>query len=143
MVAYQQVMAQVVERLNQTFWERFAVETTHLQALPTYRDPDYEVLTVNVTTYSTLNMRCITYTVPTRLKGETLTMPLYHDRLLGFGGSVQVVALARLHVPGNHAIRRARRINYRHVMESLRRKPQAFLSCLWQQDSFPSDNYRQ
>jgi len=140
---YQQFIAQVVERLNQTCWERFEQEKAHLSALPTYRYPDYEVLTVKVSTHSTINVRCITYTVPSRLKGETLTIHLHHDRLLGFIGRVQVIALARIHVPGGHAIRRARSVNYRHVIDSLRLKPRAFLSCIWQQDLLPDDNYRQ
>jgi hypothetical protein len=29
------------------------------------------------------------------------------------------------------------------VIESLRRKPRAFLSCIWQQDLLPDDHYRQ
>ena len=140
---YQQFIEQVVERLNQTCLERFEVEKAHLSALPAYRYPDYEVLTVKVTTHSTINVRCITYTVPSRLKGETLTIHFHHDRLLGFVGRVQVIALARLHVPGGNAIRRARSVNYRHVIDSLRLKPRAFLSCIWQQDLLPDDNYRQ
>lgn len=140
---YQQFIEQVVERLNQTCWERFEQEKAYLSALPAYRDPDYEVLTVKVSTHSTINIRCITYTVPSRLKGETLTIHLHHDRLLGFVGRVQVIELARIHVPGGNAIRRARSVNYRHVIDSLRLKPRAFLSCIWQQDLLPDDNYRQ
>jgi hypothetical protein len=140
---YQQFIEQVVERLNQTCLERFEVEKAHLSALPAYRYPDYEVLTVKVTTHSTINVRCITYTVPSHLKGETLTIHLHHDRLRGVVGRVQVIALARLHVPGGNAIRRARSVNYRHVIDSLRLKPRAFLSCIWQQDLLPDDHYRQ
>ncbi|NJP09401.1 MAG: transposase family protein [Leptolyngbyaceae cyanobacterium RU_5_1] len=141
--AYQQFIEQVVERLNQTCWERFEVEKAHLSALPADRYPDYEVLTVKVSTHSTINVRCITYTVPSRLKGETLPIHLHHDRLLGFVGRPQVIALGRVHVPGSHAIRRARSVNDRHVIDSLRLKPRAFLSCIWQQDLLPDDNYRQ
>jgi hypothetical protein len=140
---YQQFIEQVTERLNQTCWERFEVEKAHLSALPAYRYPDYEVLSAKVTTHSTINVRCITYTVPSRLKGETLTIHLHHDRLIGFVGRAQVIELARIHVPGGNAIRRARSVNYRHVIDSLRLKPRAFLSCIWQQDLLPDDNYRQ
>lgn len=141
--AYQQFIEQVVERLNQRNQERFEIEKTHLQPLPPYRYPDYEVLTVKVTSHSTINVRCITYTVPSRLKGETVTIHLHHDRLVGFIGRTEVIQLVRLHVPGSNAIRRARSVNYRHVIDSLRLKPRAFLSCVWQQDLLPDDNYRQ
>jgi hypothetical protein len=142
-VAYQQFIEQTVRRINQTCQERFAVEQPQLQGLPAYRYPDYEVLTVKVTTRSTINVRCITYTVPFRLIGQTLTMHLHHDRLIAFVGREQLLQLERLHVPGSKAIRRSRSVNYRHVIDSLRRKPRAFLSCIWQQDLLPDDNYRQ
>jgi hypothetical protein len=141
--AYQQFIEQVVERLNQNCQERFEQERQHLQDLPAYRYPDYEVLAVKVTTRSTINIRCITYTVPSRLIGQTLTVHLYHDRLVGFVGREPVIHLTRIHVPGSHPIRRARSVNYRHVIGSLRQKPRAFLSCIWQQDLLPDDNYRQ
>ena len=38
--------------------------------------------------------------------------------------------------------RRARCINYRHVIEGLRRKPRAFLYCTWRDDLLPNDHYR-
>jgi hypothetical protein len=81
-----------------------------------------------VATRSTINVRCITYTVPSRLIGQTLTIHLRHDRLDGFLGREAVIQLVWIHVPGSNPIRRARSVNYRHVIESLRRKPQAFLS---------------
>ena len=140
---YQQFIEQVVERLNHSCQERFEQERHHLQALPAYRYPDYDVLTVKVTTRSTITVRCITYTVPSRLIGQTLTIHLHHDRLDGFLGREAVIQLVRIHVPGSNPIRRARSVNYRHVIESLRRKPRAFLSCIWQQDLLPDDHYRQ
>jgi hypothetical protein len=141
--AYQQFIAIVVASLNQRCHDRFDAERVHLQALPTNRYPDYELLSVKVTTHSTITVRCVTYTVPSRLIGHTLTLQLYHDRLVGLLGSQAVVTLPRLRTPKGQQSRRVRSINYRHVVESLRRKPRAFLSCLWQQDLLPDDNYRQ
>jgi hypothetical protein len=139
---YQALIEQVVERLNQNGQQRFAVEQQHLRPLPNYRYPDYEVLTVKVTTRSTINLRCITYTVPSRLIGHTLTIHLHHDRLVGFVGHQRVIQLERIHVPAHQPLRRARHVNYRHVIDSLRLKPRAFLSCTWQQELLPDDNYR-
>ncbi len=56
---------------------------------------------------------------------------------------MQVVELARIHVPNTSQLRRARCVNYRHVIDTLRLKPRAFLYCSWQQDLLPNDNYRQ
>lgn len=36
-----------------------------------------------------------------------------------------------------------RSINYRHLVESFRRKPRAFLHCDWQEDVLPSEQWQQ
>jgi hypothetical protein len=140
---YQHFIQQVVDRLNALCHDRFIAERPHLQALPPYRYADYEVLSVKVTTRSTITVRCITYTVPSRLIGQRLTVHLHHDRLEGFIGRDPVVSLARIHVPKESPKRRARSVNYRHVIDSLRFKPRAFLHCTWQQDLLPTEEYRQ
>ena len=81
--------------------------------------------------------------MPSQLIGQRLTIHLYHDQLIGFVGTVQVVELPRIHVPSSSQLRRARCVNYCHVIDSLRRKPRAFLHCSWQQELLPNDNYRQ
>ena len=77
--------------------------------------------------------------MPSRLVGQRLTIHLYHDELVGFVGTTTVMTLPRLHVHGSEQIRRARSINYRHLVESLRRKPRAFLHCDWQDDLLPNE----
>jgi hypothetical protein len=140
--AYQQFIDVEVAKLNARCSVKFALEQQHLQALPQYRYTDYEELTVRVTCFSSINVRAVIYSVPSRLIGLKLTLHLYHDRLVGFLGSQQVLTLERVHVPGSNAIRRARSIDYRHLVESLRRKPRAFLNCTWQQDLLPNDEWR-
>jgi hypothetical protein len=139
---YQAFIAGVITKLNAKCAQKFALEKPCLQALPRYRTADYEVLSAKVSSHSTISIRCMLYTVPSRLIGHSLTVHLYHDRLVGFVGTTQVVELPRLHVSGSEAIRRARSINYRHVVESLRRKPRAFLYCDWQNDLLPDDDWR-
>ena len=39
--------------------------------------------------------------------------------------------------------RRGRCIDYRHVIEGLRKKPRAFLYCNWQSDLLPTVEFRQ
>ena len=80
--------------------------------------------------------------MPSRLVGQRLTLHLYHDHIVGFLGTTQVLELPRVHVPGNEKIRRARCVNYRHVIDSLRRKPRAFLYCQWQQELLPNEEWR-
>jgi hypothetical protein len=139
---YQAFIETVITKLNAKCAQKFEVEKPFLQALPRYRTADYEVLSAKVSSHSTISIRCILYTVPSRLIGHGLTVHLYHDRLVGFVGTTQVVELPRLHLSGSEAIRRARSINYRHVVESLRRKPRAFLYCDWQNDLLPDEDWR-
>jgi len=102
---------------------------------------DYEVLTARVSSRSTLEVRCILYTVPSRLIGRQLELHLYHDRICGYLEGQWVVELPRIRVTAKDK-RRARCINYRHVIEGLRRKPRAFLYCTWQLELLPNDHYR-
>ena len=141
--AYQAFIEGVVAKLNAKCAEAFAAEQPHLQALPPYRYADYDTVTVRVSCHSTISVRCVLYSVPSRLVGRTLTMHLYHDRLVGYQGQTAVVELPRIRVPSSAKTRRARCINYRHVIDSLRRKPRAFLDCTWQQELLPNDHWRQ
>lgn len=140
---YQQFIEQVIAKLNAKCQKKFALELPTLQPLPKYRTPDYEIRSAKVSCNSTIAVRCVLYTVPSRLIGHRLKLHLYHDRLVGFLGTTPVVELARVHVHGSGKKRRARSIDYKHVAESLRRKPHAFLYCQWQADLLPNLQWHQ
>jgi hypothetical protein len=125
---YQAVIDGAVERLNLQCQQKFEIEKPHLQPLPKYRVADYEVLTARVSSRSTIEVRCMLYTVPSRLIGRQLELHLHHDRIFGYLGNQVVVELPRIRV-SDKTKRRSRCINYRHVIEGLRRKPRAFLYC--------------
>jgi hypothetical protein len=129
----------VVGGLNTRNTQKFDEEKRHLQPLPKYRFTDYEELTVRVSCHSSIQVRCILYSVPSRLVGQSLTIHLYHDRLVGYLGKQQVCQLDRVRVSQESQKRRARCINYRHIIEGLRRKPRDFIYCTWQRDILPND----
>ena len=138
---YQALIDQVVTTLNDRCADKFQHEQSYLQPLPTYRVPDYELLTVRVSSRSTITVRRILYTVPSRLVGRHLEIHLYHDRLRGYLDNKAVVELPRIRVThGGH--RRGRCINYRHVIEALHRKPRALIHCTWQTELLPNALYR-
>jgi hypothetical protein len=138
---YQAVIDGAVHRLNLQCQQKFETEQAYLKPLPKYRVADYEVLTARVSSRSTIEVRCVLYTVPSRLIGRQLELHLHHDRIIGYLGNQMVVELPRIRV-SDKAKRRTRCINYRHVIEGLRRKPRAFLYCTWQQELLPDDHYR-
>jgi hypothetical protein len=129
-----------VTQLNGQHADKYAEEKLALQPLPKYRVPDYEVLAAKVSSRSTIDVRCILYTVPSRLIGRQLELHLYHDRIQGYLGRQVVVTLERQRVTAKDT-RRARCINYRHVIEGLRRKPRALLYCTWQADLLPNPTW--
>lgn len=139
---YQALINEAIAKLNVQHQAKFEEEKPFLQPLPKYRVPDYEVLTAKVSCRSTIDVRCVLYTVPARLIGQKLELHLYHDRIIGYLGTQTVVHLSRLR-PTDKEKRRTRCINYRHVIEGLRRKPRAFLYCVWQQELLPSDLWRE
>ena len=140
--SYQQLIAKTVQRLNISSESKWQQEKVFLQPLPAHKFPDYEVLSVRVTCHSTITVRCILYTVPSQLIGHRLTLHLYHDHLDVFVGNQLVIELPRIYVSEDSYKRRARCVDYRHVVDSLRIKPRAFLQCRWQQDLLPDGNYR-
>ncbi len=68
-------------------------------------------------------------------------MHLRHDRLELFLRSQFVDTLPRLH--GQRGQKAVRRINFRYVLESLRRKPRALLLAQQQDGILPGEKWRQ
>lgn len=139
---YRQLVAQVNADLNNrpSVQGKLAIEQLHLRPLPVERFADYEPVVARVRSTSTIEVRCVTYSVPSRLIGQQLSVHLRHDRLDLFLRSQFVETLPRLHArKGQKALRR---IDFRHVIESLRRKPRALLRAQLQDDILPGENWR-
>lgn len=132
----------VVEKLNAKCSQKFTIEQSQLQPLPKYRFADYEILSVRVSCRATVDLKSVLYTVPERLVGRQLTVHLYHNRWVGYLGQQTVVEQPRLSSARTGTGRRVRAINYRHLVEGLRKKPRALLYCTWQQEILPNDQYR-
>jgi hypothetical protein len=77
-----------------------------------------------------------TYSVPSRLKGERVRVRIYDDRLEVLYASQLQASMDRLQGHGGH------RINYRHIIDSLVRKPGAFARYRYRDDLFPSLAFR-
>jgi len=140
---YRQLVEQVSADLNNrpSVQQKLAIERLHLRPLPVERFADYEPVVARVRSTSTIEVRAVTYSVPSRLIGQQLSVHLRHDRLDLFLRSQFVEILPRLHArKGQKALRR---IDFRHVIESLRRKPRALLRAQLQNDLLPGESWRQ
>jgi hypothetical protein len=140
---YRQLVGQVNSTLNSRHEVvgKLEIERLHLQPLPVERFADYEPLVVRVRSTSTIEVRSVTYSVPSRLIDQQLTVHVHHDRLELFLRSAFVETLPRLHAQKGR--KAPRRIDFRHLIESLRRKPRALLRAQLQNDLLPGDAWRQ
>ena len=140
---YRQLVAQVTASFNSRdeVKGRLEIERLHLQPLPVQRCVDYDPLVARVRSTSTIAVRQVTYSVPSRLIGQLLSVHLRHDRLDLFLRSQHIETLPRLH--GHKGQKALRRIDFRHVIDSLRRKPRALLRAQLQDDLLPTESWRQ
>lgn len=138
--SYQAFIEDVVMQHNRRNAKAITEERLSLKPLPQHSSPDYTDLSVVVTGSSTIEVKRVTYTVPSRLCGETLHVHLYDNRLVCFLGHVFVIELKRIY-PASHGCR-ARQVNYKHVIHSLIKKPQAFRHYALRDELLPTNEYR-
>ncbi len=139
--AYQSWIEQIANQHNRRNAKAIDVERLALQPLPTYKTADYTVLPVKVSSSSTIMVKKSLYTVSSRLVGANLQVHLYHDKLFCYLGGNLVAKLSRVYGRGKNL--RARNIDYHHVIDSLVKKPMAFLKSQLRDSLLPNDVYRQ
>jgi hypothetical protein len=115
---------------------RMAEERVVLRPLPAHRLEACKRLKVRVETGSTIRVEGNVYSVASRLIGEWVEVRLYAERVEVFYAQKGVEELPRLRGRGKH------RINYRHVIDWLVRKPGAFADYRYRSDLFPSSRFR-
>lgn len=135
---YEKFINLIVAKINRQCATRFEEERSHLQALPKRRTNDFTELHVKVTSSSTISVKRVTYTVPSRLIGSRLLVHIYDDRLALFYGHELTLTLPRIYA---QAPLRARSVDYRHVIHSLAKKPNAFKSSLLRDDLIPLGDF--
>jgi len=138
--AYRQWLDGLIRRFNRRCADALAIERPTLQELPQHRTTDFTEQVVTVTTNSTLETKRVLYSVPARLIGERLRLHIFDDRIEGYIGSQLAITLPRVRVLDHN--RRARCIDYRHIIEQLVRKPQAFRLSQLRDDILPNAAYQ-
>ncbi len=138
---YKCFIDEVVRQHNRRNAKAVSVERAALQKLPIYKTQDYTEISVRVSSSSTMDVRRVTYSVPSRLIGACLRIRLYDNRLCCYLGATLVATLTRVYAPAKS--KRGRKIDYRHVIHSLIKKPQAFRYSSLREDLLPNEKYRQ
>jgi transposase InsO family protein len=139
--AYEQFVAETVRRLNARCARAWEAERTRLRPLPVRRTVDYEEIDARVTKYGVFSAKSGLYSVPSRLAGHRLKVRLYSVHLEAWLGGVKVFECERLY--GNTEDRHPKRIDWRHMLPSLKRKPGAFARWVLRDAMFPRSEYAQ
>lgn len=138
--AYEAFVCEVVNRRNRRNAAAFRIEREQLADLPLRRTTDFVEEEARVTRCGTFTVRAILYSAPSRLIGHRLKVRLYSDRLDCYLSGTLV--LTRPRGVRSTAGGRGRMIDYRHFVEALKRKPQAFKGLAFRDSLFPREAYR-
>lgn len=137
--SYKQFVREVMARNNRRVHKKYLEELAELHELPEVKTTDFTEERARVTTSSTIRVRNVLYSVPSRLIGMTLKVHLYDDRLDCFIGGDHTLTLTRQRYSQRHQPQ----INYRHFIEQLVRKPAAFRNYVFREHCFPTFAFRQ
>jgi len=133
---YAAFVAEVCQGANALRHARFSEERAVLRALPQTPYPQAEEIAVRVCSFSTIRVRKHAYSVPARLIGAIVKVELSEAEVVVRHGRDEVLRCPRRTQEGA-------RIDYRHVIDSLRRKPGAFANYLYREELFPRAVFRQ
>jgi len=133
---YESWVQGVMTKANNTRRKRLGEDLDMMRPLKVSRLPEFIEERVKVSSWSTIRVKHNAYSVPSRLIGHFVLVRSYDDRLeVFFKGQLQL-AVERL--LGRHG----HRIDYRHVIWSLVRKPGAFARYRYREDLFPTLAFR-
>ena len=136
---YKAFVREIFAGQNKRVAKEFVEESAVLRPLPERRTADYAEERVRVTTSSTIFIKGVTYSVPSRLIGMMVKVHVHDDRLECYVGGDFTVKLPRL----RKGKERRHYVDYRHIVGSLVRKPQAFRRYIYRDDLFPTFAFRQ
>lgn len=130
---------QIVARRNRRREAAVRTEAATLRPLPARRTTDFTEMVTRVTRTGGFLAHGVFYSAPSRLIGQRLRVHVYDDRIEAWLGGTHVVSHPRLRQRDDG--KRVHRIDYRHVIHSLRRKPQALAGSVYRDGLFPRTEY--
>ncbi len=133
---YEELVGQVMNKRNQGRGERLAEELAVMKPLRAKLLKPYQEVRVKVSRGSLVRVHNNVYSVPTHLIGQEVTVRIQEWILEIYYRQIQVEWMPRL-VGQNK-----QQINYRHLIESLLRKPGGFRNYRYREALFPSLVFR-
>ena len=133
---YAQFLKDLFARRNAGRRVRLAEELAVMRELPARRMESAKRERVRVDSGSLIHVERNAYSVNSRLIGARVEARLYLDHVEVWYGQRKVADLPRLRGRNKH------RVDYRHILEWLERKPGAFENYRYQEDLFPTSRFR-
>jgi hypothetical protein len=135
--AWQQFIDQVARKANAHRGRRVGEDLAAMRELAVAKLPEYSEEDACVSEWSTVRVKHCAYSVPSRLMREWVRVRIFEDRIeVRYADELQL-ACERLVGRNRH------RIDYRHMIWSLVRKPGAFARYVYREEMFPSVVFRE
>jgi len=133
---YGQFLRHLLERLNAGRQQRLVEEMRMMKELPERRLESYKRERVKVDSGSLIYADRNVYSVPSRLIGEEVEARLYMERVEIWYGQRKLEEMPRLRGRQKH------RVDYRHIIDWLMRKPGALENYRYRDELFPTSRFR-
>jgi hypothetical protein len=134
--AWQTFVDDLMRKANQARGRRVADEITAMRELNVAKLPEYVETDFRVSEWSTVRIKHCAYSVPSRLIGEWVRVRIFEDRIVVRYAGKTELDCDRLR---GHNLKR---IDYRHMIWSLVRKPGGFARYVYREEMFPSLVFR-
>ena len=134
--SYDSFVQMIVKQRNNRRTDKLREELAAMKPLPAKRYDDYTTVTCKVGRFSTITVFKKIYSVHSRLRGSEVTARVFPDTVEVWHRHRLIERLTRL--TGSQTYR----IDYRHVIDSLVRKPGAFENYRYKDEMFPSSLFR-
>jgi len=133
---YARFLGDLFAQLNAGRRDRLGEELNVLRSLPATRLLAERRVRARVRSGSTIRVLRNVYSVPSRLIGEEVEARVGTEEVEVWYGQRKVEQFPRLRGEGKH------RIDYRHIIDWLVRKPGAFENYRYREELFPSSRFR-
>jgi len=134
--AWQTFVDDLLRKANLRQGRRVAEDMAAMRALDVAKLPEFVEEDFRVSEWSTVRVKHCAYSVPSRLIGEWVRVRIFEDRIVVRYAGKTELDCDRLRG------RNLKRIDYRHMIWSLVRKPGGFARYVYREEMFPSVVFR-
>jgi len=133
---YEQFLRKIFKQRNQGRKKNIEIEKKLLKPLPRNKIDAFKRMEISVSRFSTILVNHNIYSVNSRLIKEKVKTKVFSEHIEIWYAQKMVHKIPRLRGSGKH------RIQYRHIIDSLLRKPGAFENYKYKDDMFPTTKFR-